>query len=377
MSTQNLIESAQIENLLHDQEPLVSVITLCYNHSKFVLEALESVRQQSYKNIQWIIIDDCSSDNSVDLIQEWIEKHRVNCHFIVHVSNHGVLKTVNEAISLTRGKYIAYAPSDDIWVLDKLEHQVAQMEKLSEEVAVLYSDSYRIDPNGNKIDKLFIEACCRNFSSIPTGNIFQDLLRGNFIQGSTTLIRRNCIDKVGLYDENLVYEDWDMWLRISSHYHFFFSNKISVYYRVVPNSLTHVFFLSKNIPAALTCYNMFMKYYDDSKVRAYYKQDTADQLHICAYDLNELRYKKRSNCLYKAWRYDFRKKTFYLWLFASLKVIPQNWEHNISTFLASSIKYKIRTIILWIIHFLPQQLAQRLHANLRTIKKRIKQVYRR
>ena len=72
---------------------------------------------------------------------------------------------------------------------------------------------------------------------MPAGNIQQVLWEGNFIPAMTTMTRRECVERVGLYDETLFYEDWDMWLRIAKHYNFFYSEQVSAKYRLVGTSM--------------------------------------------------------------------------------------------------------------------------------------------
>ena len=101
--------------------PLVSVIIPCYNHQNYVEKSLKSVFDQTYKNIEIIVIDDGSKDNSVNILKE-LQK---NNHFILECQeNMGVCKTLNKAISMSKGKYIAILASDDYWDLPKIEKQV-------------------------------------------------------------------------------------------------------------------------------------------------------------------------------------------------------------------------------------------------------------
>ena len=215
--------------------PLVSVIAVCYNHSKFVVECLESIRNQTYHNLELIILDDYSTDDSVSVIKNWIVNNNVKCKLVCHIENKGICKTINEAISYGKGKYIALIATDDVWMLDKLEIQVRLMEGLSEDIGVIYSDALQMNEDGNLLPKMFLESHLK-FSDIPKGDIFPVLLEQNFIPAMTTLIRRSCYDKVGWYDENLCYEDWDMWLRISQSYNFCFSPIISAKYRILSTS---------------------------------------------------------------------------------------------------------------------------------------------
>lgn len=210
--------------------PLVSMIVLCYNQARFVTETLESVRAQTYKPTQLIILDDRSSDDSVAVIESWLQKNGIDCTFIRHQKNQGICISLNEALSHATGKYISMIASDDVWLPDKISRQVEIMESQPDKVGVLYSDAFQIDEHGNALTDMFI-AAHRSLPEMPKGQILDTLLEGNFIPGMTTLIRRSCFDKVGLYDETLPWEDWDMWMRIARHHSFIYSPVPSAKYR--------------------------------------------------------------------------------------------------------------------------------------------------
>lgn len=221
--------------------PLVTMIVLCYNQARFAVETLESVKAQTYKNTELIIIDDCSSDDSVAVITRWLrENNDARCTFIPHQKNQGICKSLNEALARTTGKYISMIASDDIWLPDKIERQVAIMESQPESVGVLYSDAFVIDENGKLAPGLLIASSNYwRLPNMPQGQVLDTLLRGNFVPGPTSLIRRSCYEKVGFYDENLPWEDWDMWLRIARHFSFVYSANPFAKYRVHEKSLWH------------------------------------------------------------------------------------------------------------------------------------------
>jgi len=221
-------------------KPLVTVIAMCYNHARFVRECLDSIGRQSYTNIQLIITDDCSNDGSQELIESWIHKAGINCQFLKHVKNVGICRTANEALALARGKYISGVATDDIWQPNKLQVQVDLIERLPDKVGIIYSDAFQMSEDGKLLDKKFIEAHAQcDVESKPSGNLHTTMWQGNFIPGMATLVRRECYDRVGVYDENLFFEDWDMWLRISREYDFYYSDEISARYRIVSNSMAH------------------------------------------------------------------------------------------------------------------------------------------
>ena len=218
--------------------PLVTMIVLCYNQSRFVVETLESVKAQTYKNTQLIIVDDCSTDDSVAVIDRWLQENQIECTFIRHQKNQGICKSLNEALAVATGKYVSLVASDDVWLPDKIDHQVAIMASQPETVGVLYSDAFQMDEHGHPLPGMFITTH-RKLPQMPQGQILNTLLEGNFIPGMTVLIRRSCYDAVGLYDENLPWDDWDMWMRIARHYSFVYSPTPSAKYRHHQKSLSH------------------------------------------------------------------------------------------------------------------------------------------
>jgi glycosyltransferase involved in cell wall biosynthesis len=215
--------------------PLVTAFVGCYNQSRFVEECLESVRHQTYPNLQVIIFDDCSKDNSVSVIDTSLKKHRLDWQFIPNKRNIGICANLNEVLRLARGKYITMVAADDVWLPDKTARQVRMMEQMPEGVGVLYSDAFQIDENGEKLPQMFIEAH-RKFVVPPEGFLFDVLWEKNFIPAMTTLIRRECFNHVGTYDEDLCFEDWDMWMRISRRFRFVYDTIPAAKYRIVSSS---------------------------------------------------------------------------------------------------------------------------------------------
>jgi glycosyltransferase involved in cell wall biosynthesis len=223
------------------QYPLVSATVLCYNQARFVIECLESVKAQSYPNLELIVNDDASKDNSVAVIHDWLAKSGIPHHFLKNKTNQGICRSLNNILRQARGKYISGIAADDVWLPGKLLRQVELMERFPAKVGVVYSDALQMDEQGKLLPLKFMDADGRRPRSgvIPEGNIQMALWQGNnFIAPMTTLIRRECFDRVGLYDETLFAEDWDMWLRISRCYDFAYSHEISAKYRIVGTSAT-------------------------------------------------------------------------------------------------------------------------------------------
>lgn len=217
---------------------LVSVIALCYNHEDYLIETLDSILNQTYQNIELVILDDLSKDNSVTLIENWIETHDVNCIFIKHESNKGVCASLNEAIKVCKGNYIQMISCDDVLLSEKIKTQVLQFQKIPDKYGVIYSNAQIIDENSKKLNLNFIEYFIgsreiKEFS----GDVFHELTKGNFIPAMSTLIKKEVFDRVGLYDERLIYEDYDFWLRVAREFSFIFIDDSLVYYRLHSSNL--------------------------------------------------------------------------------------------------------------------------------------------
>jgi glycosyltransferase involved in cell wall biosynthesis len=219
--------------------PLVSVVATCFNHERYVIECLESIRAQTYPNVQLIVADDASTDGSVDLIRDWLARTETDCTLVLHEQNQGICRTRNDALAHARGAYVSSLSTDDVWLPGKLADQVAELEALPSSVGVVYCDAARMDGDGKPLPRTFIEHV-GIVGDPPEGDLYETLLERNFLPAGSTLVRRECYEAVGPFDESLAYEDWDMWLRIARSYRFAFSPRIGVRYRVHPSSLSHV-----------------------------------------------------------------------------------------------------------------------------------------
>ena len=274
-------------------QPLVSTIVLCYNQARFVVETLESVKAQTYKATQLIIVDDCSADDSVALIDRWLQCNAIQCTFIRHHENEGICKSLNEALAVAKGKYIASVASDDVWLPDKLQRQVEILESQPASVGVLYSDAFQMNEHGHSLPSMFIEAH-RRLPDMPQGRILDALLAGNFIPAMTTLIRRSCYDQVGRYDESLPWEDWDMWLRIAREYSFAYSPTPSAKYRIHVGSLSH----SNRACILKGVFNICLKQFSLGKLNERQKQRLISSMLDCSEKLKSMNDVESSDLLW-------------------------------------------------------------------------------
>ncbi len=239
--------------------PLVSIVAVSYKHERFLEETLESIKDQTYSNIQLIIMDDCSQDRSVQKIEAWIEKNNVNCQFIAHKENAGICKTLNVALRYSTGKYFQGISCDDVMLPEKIYKQVELLEKSDEQVAMVYTNAYIIDEEGKRKENMFIERY-RKFEKYPSGYIFNDLIRGNFIPAMSILIKKEVFDRIGVYDEDLDFEDYDLWLRMAKEFKISFINKPLAEYRLHNNNLHKKILFHENY------FKILIKHVDQAKI---------------------------------------------------------------------------------------------------------------
>lgn len=193
---------------MQSSQPLVSVVIPCYNHENFVQDSIQSVIDQDYENIELIIIDDGSQDNSVLKIQEMIEsckKRFVRFEFRSR-ANVGLSGTLNEALEWCEGKYFSAIASDDQMLSNKTAIQVKYLEKNKEVVAV-FGGVVLIDESNEQID---VKLGGGQFYS------FEDIILHNYnLPAPTQMIRLNSMKKIGGYNPTLFIEDWYIWLKLS------------------------------------------------------------------------------------------------------------------------------------------------------------------
>ncbi len=235
-------------------KPIVSVIIPTYNQANFIDKAIESVLQQTYQDFEIIVINDGSTDNTEEIIRGFEDK-RVK-YIKKYKKNRGISIARNIGIKVARGKYIALLDSDDEWLPEKLDKQIKILQDGSPELGVVYSNLCYIDKKGKNMNKL------RNPKK--EGYIYKDLLGGNYVgTPSTLLIRKECFNRVGLFDDLLnSQEDWDMWIRIAKYYRFALIKIPLVKYRLHSNQL------SKNLGVKIiTANRILVKYANELKKR--------------------------------------------------------------------------------------------------------------
>ena len=211
---------------------LVSVICLCYNHEKYVREALESVVSQSYKNIQLIAVDDASTDNSTSEILAFKNDHPA-LEVIFFEQNNGHCKAFNQALELTRGEYIIDLAADDVLMPGRIEAGIKALQRAGEPYGVNFTDAAYINERG---DFLHYHSKRYPHHTIPQGDIYVDLVYRYFICPPSLMFAKKVMADLGGYDEQLAYEDFDFLIRSSRNFHFCYTPEALVKRRIVKNA---------------------------------------------------------------------------------------------------------------------------------------------
>lgn len=214
--------------------PWVTVICVCYNHARFVTAALDSVINQTYPNVELIVIDDGSTDGSGKMIKRWMANHP-DSTLIMNGKNLGYCKTFNKAYLLSKGKFIIDLAADDVLMPNRIEEGVHILEKAGEEYGVTFSDAQYMDEDGNPI-RLHSEKFPPE--TIPSGDVYKDVIQRYFICSPTMMFRKSVLDSLKGYDEALAFEDFDFWIRGSRNFKFIYSPSVLVKKRVLSTSMS-------------------------------------------------------------------------------------------------------------------------------------------
>ena len=208
--------------------PKVSVIIPTYNNAAHIIEAIDSVLAQAEKDLEIIVVDDGSTDNTKEMIQP-----RTNQIKYFYKTNGGPASSRNLGIRNASGQYIAFLDSDDSWLPDKLEKQLRVIES-DPKVGLVACGTLEVSSEG----KLIREVKRKNYARRK--QLIREMYEGNVIGGgSTALVRKSCFDEIGLFDEHLHgVEDWDMWLRIALSYDVAFVAEALTKARILPNSVS-------------------------------------------------------------------------------------------------------------------------------------------
>ena len=206
----------------------VTVLIPTYNRARYVGHAIQSVLQQTRRDLELLVLDDGSTDETEAVVRA-VNDARVR---YIRCPHRGISATLNTGVRLAQGRYIARLDSDDEWLPEMLATET-QVLDAQPDVGLVYGRAEAMDAAGHRLP--ITRAYALRF---PT-----DALRSMLIDDSTcniaVVVRRECFDRVGLFDETFIaHEDWDMWLRVARHYRFAFVDAILARFRLHDENLT-------------------------------------------------------------------------------------------------------------------------------------------
>ncbi len=217
------------------EDDLVSVIVPAYNAERCLAETLDSIRRQTHKNFEVIIVDDGSKDSTPDIAQSYVD--RDPRFLLVRQSNGGVARARNTGIRLARGELVAPCDSDDLWAPDKLKHQMQIFAHSDENIGLVYCWSAVIDGDGMVTDY--------DHNPSDQGWVFDRMCRGNLIgNGSAVIMLKSAVLKAGGYDATLRdrgaqgCEDFKLYTRISAEHTFGVLQSYGIGYRHTADNMS-------------------------------------------------------------------------------------------------------------------------------------------
>ncbi|MBF0328447.1 MAG: glycosyltransferase family 2 protein [Nitrospirae bacterium] len=227
-------------------KPLVSIVTPMFNAEPYIAETIESVLSQTYENWEMIIVDNCSSDKSRNIVREYASKDDRIRLIELEFNSGGPARPRNIGLGNARGEYIAFIDSDDLWLKEKIEKQINFMTN-NENIRLLYSQAFIMH------DETIVKRKKPEKWTFKRGQCFKRLfLSNNFIMCCTVMLRWKGREDHIFFDESpdlITVEDFDFWLRVAREGMIdFLEEPFSIYRIHMSNfSASSLIFLKRNI----------------------------------------------------------------------------------------------------------------------------------
>jgi glycosyltransferase involved in cell wall biosynthesis len=210
--------------------PRVSVVIPTYNRAHLIGESIQSVLTQTFRDFELIVVDDGSSDDTETVVRRFGDP-RIR---YTYQENKGISGAQNTGIRTAKGGYIAFLGSDDLWLPALLQLEVEILGS-NPDVGLAYAKAQAIDTDGN------LKSQISGTSQKYPGDTLKSALYGNFVCTIAALMRRECFDRVGLFDETLKARvDYDMWIRMAKHYRFAYLDRVLAHFRIHSGRYTRV-----------------------------------------------------------------------------------------------------------------------------------------
>lgn len=220
-----------------------SIVVITYNFEKIILECLESIKNQTYKEFEIIISDDCSKDDTIKICEKWKEENKENFSIKILTSqaNQGVVKNLNKGVKEAKGNWVKTLAGDDLLEKDALEN-IYKFIIGNKSAEIIFSRVQRFIEENNKIKLLDIIPENIEIYNKETKEQLEVILEDNFIVAPSAIIKNELLKKVNYYDERFrMVEDYPFWIKLlKNNKKFYFLDKVTVLYRQSPDSVSGI-----------------------------------------------------------------------------------------------------------------------------------------
>ena len=231
--------------------PETTVVITCFNYGHYLKGCIESVLNQSYRDYEIVVIDDGSTDNTSAVMQDYLALPNLK---YIRQENGGQAKAKNRGIENAQGRFVAFLDADDMWEKEKLQKQLPLF--YTDEIGVVFSRARFIDEIGQPLDYLVTG----KYLVPHKGKVSEFLFLDNFVPFSSSIVRRQCLERCGGFDESFKMGiDWDLWLRLSVLYEFDYIEEPLMTYR-----MRHTGQMSQNAEERQRWSDRIMKQFKDN-----------------------------------------------------------------------------------------------------------------
>jgi glycosyltransferase involved in cell wall biosynthesis len=214
----------------------VSVVMACYNHERYVAQAIESVLNQSFSDLELVVVDDASSDDSPNIIMNYaLQDNRVKPFF--HQKNMGIARTINDCLKESRGRYLGFIGSDDAWLPHKLTSQLELIK--GNEDKILWSNGQVINSEGALTGQGVFDLT--GGAAKTSGNLFQELLMEDFILGQSVLLKTEFAREIGFNENYRFVNDHLFFIELARRHEFLFNPAPTALYRIHTGNTTALY----------------------------------------------------------------------------------------------------------------------------------------
>ncbi|MDX5338697.1 MAG: glycosyltransferase [Cyclobacteriaceae bacterium] len=218
---------------------LATIICIAYNQEEWIEETLGSVREQDYNFRELFVVDNGSTDNTAQKIKDWVNQNstQLSVHTILLKESKPYCSLFNEILAEAKGRYIIDLSGDDVLFPDHISQSIRALQQ-AHHAAFSFSDAYILDAR-NEITTFYKRNTAGELEDeIELSNLYEILIRKNYICSPTVVFQAEILKKEGGYDESLYYEDFDVQLRLARKYPVIFSDHIGVLKRKHGNSMS-------------------------------------------------------------------------------------------------------------------------------------------